>query len=40
MFEWYLNFLAGSVNWGPISKEKEDKVEKVRLLLSEIEQEY
>ncbi|CAL8991314.1 unnamed protein product [Prunus brigantina] len=30
----------GSVKWGPISKEKEDKVKKVRLLLSEIEQEY
>lgn len=32
-------FVAGSVKWGPISKEQEDEVEKVRSLLSETERE-
>ncbi|CAL2247507.1 unnamed protein product [Prunus armeniaca] len=40
MAEWYLNFGAGSVKWGPIFKEKEDEVERVRSLLSETEREY
>ncbi|CAL2238076.1 unnamed protein product [Prunus armeniaca] len=31
--------LEGSVKWGPISKEQEEKVEKVRSLLSETERE-
>ncbi|CAL8138179.1 unnamed protein product [Prunus armeniaca] len=33
-------FLAISMKWGPISKENEDEVERVRSLLSETEREY
>lgn len=39
MAELYLTFGAGSMNWGPISKEQEDEVERVRSLLSETKRE-
>ncbi|CAL8154610.1 unnamed protein product [Prunus armeniaca] len=38
--EQYLTFGASSVKWGPISEEQEDKVERVRSLLSETERDY
>ncbi|CAL2247010.1 unnamed protein product [Prunus armeniaca] len=37
--ELYLNFGASSMKWGPISKEREDEVERVRSLLSETQRE-
>lgn len=39
MVELYLTFGACSVKWGPISKEREDEVERVRSLLSETQRE-
>ncbi|CAL2257597.1 unnamed protein product [Prunus armeniaca] len=39
MAKLYLTFGAGSMKWGPISKEQEEEVEKVRSLLSGTERE-
>lgn len=39
MAKLHLTFCAGSVKWGPISKEQEDEVERVRSSLSETERE-